>query len=575
MSDARDAETRRAAVYRGADGADGADLRLVVYGPGGFDARPLPRSGSLTLGRAPDADVFLDDPLVSRHHARLHVGRTLELEDLGSANGTQCRNVPLSPHERRPVVPGDVFAVGAWLCVVQVGSGPLFLWTENAFVERVQRELADAGRASRAVALLHLAVDAAGAAPAVEDVLRATLGAHDVVATVAPARFDLLLPRATAAGVAELADRLSRQLRDLGFAPQLARALFPADGATAAELLQRARGEPPAPAPAAPTSMARLDALVARVAPGNINVLLLGETGVGKEVLAERVHRLSPRASRPLLKLHCAALSEGLLESELFGHERGAFTGALKTKPGLLETADGGSVFLDEIGELPASIQVKLLRVIEERTVLRVGALTPTVIDVRFIAATNRNLEAEVARGAFRQDLYYRLNGISLVIPPLRERAGEIVPLAEHFIREACRHGGRAAPALSPAAEALLRSRDWPGNIRELRNVCERAVLLCTGDAIAPEHLSLSAPARPSAPPQPSAPPPQPSPPAPTRAPEAALSPAQQRQRDEVVDALARCAGNQSRAAKLLGISRKTLVARLDAFGLPRPRKPG
>ena len=564
MSDARDAETRRAAVYRGADGADGTDLRLVVYGPGGFDARPLPRSGSLTLGRAPDADVFLDDPLVSRHHARLHVGRTLELEDLGSANGTQCRNVPLSPHERRPVVPGDVFAVGAWLCVVQVGSGPLFLWTENAFAERVQRELADAARTSRAVALLHLAVDAAGAAPAVEDVLRATLGAHDVVATVAPARFDLLLPRATAAGVAELADRLSRQLRDLGFAPRVARAIFPADGATAAELLQRARRElaPTAPPPAAPTSMARLDALVARVAPGNINVLLLGETGVGKEVLAERVHRLSPRASRPLLKLHCAALSESLLESELFGHERGAFTGALKTKPGLLETADGGSVFLDEIGELPASIQVKLLRVIEERKVLRVGALTPTAIDVRFIAATNRNLEAEVARGAFRQDLYYRLNGISLVIPPLRERAGEIVPLAEHFIREACRHGGRAAPALSPAAQALLRSRDWPGNIRELRNVCERAVLLCTGDAIAPEHLSLSAP--PPSSPQP-----------PTRAPEAALSPAQQRQRDEVVDALARCAGNQSRAAKLLGISRKTLVARLDAFGLPRPRKPG
>jgi transcriptional regulator with PAS, ATPase and Fis domain len=307
--------------------------------------------------------------------------------------------------------------------------------------------------------------------------------------------------------------------------------------------------------------MARLDALVGRVAPGNINVLLLGETGVGKEVLAERIHRLSPRASHPLLRLHCAALSESLLESELFGHERGAFTGALKTKPGLLETAAGGSIFLDEIGELPPSIQVKLLRVIEERKVLRVGGLQPLPIDVRFIAATNRNLEAEVARGAFRQDLYYRLNGISLVIPPLRERIGEIAALAAEFVREACRQSGRPAPSLSPAALALLRARDWPGNIRELRNVCERAVLLCPGGVIEPEHLSLS-----DAAPEPA--------PAPPRAADPGLSPAAQRQRDEIVDALARCAGNQSRAAKLLGISRKTLVARLDAFGLPRPRKP-
>jgi len=563
VSDARDAETRRATVYRGADGTERADLRLVVYGPGGFDARPLPPAGSLTLGRAPDADVFIDDPQVSRHHVRLHVGRTLELEDLGSANGTQVRNVPLQPNERRVVVPGDVFAVGSWLGVVQVGNGPLFLWTESAFVERLQRALADAARASREVALLHLAVDDVGAAPAVEDVLRATLGAHDVVASGAPARFDLLLPRATSAAAVELGDRLCRQLRELGFAPRLARAVFPADGATAPELLQRARRDlAPAAAPPAPASMARLDALVARVAPGNINVLLLGETGVGKEVLAERIHKLSPRASRSLLRLHCAALSESLLESELFGHERGAFTGALKTKPGLLETADGGTVFLDEIGELPPSIQVKLLRVIEERKVLRVGGLQPLPIDVRFVAATNRNLEAEVARGAFRQDLYYRLNGISLVIPPLRERVGEIAALAEQFIREACRSSGRAVPALSPAAQALLRTRDWPGNIRELRNVCERAVLLCTGDVIEPEHLSLSAPL-----PDVEAPPPP-------RAPEAALSPTAQRQRDEIVEALARCAGNQSRAAKLLGISRKTLVARLDAFGLPRPRKP-
>src|SRR5262249_9872312 len=153
-----------------------------------------------------------------------------------------------------------------------------------------------------------------------------------------------------------------------------------------------------------------------------INVLILGETGVGKEVMAERIHRLSPRAPKPRLGLNCAALSESLLESELFGHERGAFTGAQQTKPGLLETAEGGTIFRDEVGELPMAIQVKLLRVLEERLIWRVGALKPRPIDVRIVAATNRDLEAEIARGAFRRDLYFRLNGITLRIPPLRER---------------------------------------------------------------------------------------------------------------------------------------------------------
>jgi DNA-binding NtrC family response regulator len=549
-------------VYRGGgDGGEPPILRLVVYGPGGFNAYPLPRAGTLTLGRSTTADVPIDDPQVSRHHARLHVGATLEIEDLGSANGTRFRDAPLPPNERRPVAPGDVIALGAWLCVVQTGSGPLLLWTESAFGERVERELAEAARAQRELVLLHLAVDDVSAAPAVEDVLRGTLGAHDVVASLDAARFDILAPRRSSAAAGELGDRLCGQLRGLGFTPRLSRAAYPRQAASAAELVQRARGErsPGGVAPDAHPAMARLEALVARVAPGNINVLLLGETGVGKEVLAERIHALSPRGKRALLRLHCAALSESLLESELFGHERGAFTGAVKTKRGLLETADGGTIFLDEIGELPLSIQVKLLRVIEERKVLRVGGLTAQSIDVRFIAATNRNLEAEVARGAFRQDLYYRLNGISLVIPPLRERAAEIAPLAAQFIGNASAAAGRAALTLSPAAAALLRARDWPGNIRELRNVCERAVLLCPGQVIEPEHLSLLPDAATPAPPS-SAP--------------TALTADAQRQRDEIVDALARCAGNQSRAAKLLGISRKTLVARLDAYALPRPRKP-
>src|SRR5205823_4677188 len=198
--------------------------------------------------------------------------------------------------------------------------------------------------------------------------------------------------------------------------------------------------------------------LVERVAPGTISVLILGETGVGKEVLAETVHRESKRASKPFLKLNCAALSESLLESELFGHEKGSFTGALATKPGLLETADGGTVFLDEVGDLPLSMQVKLLRVLEERQVLRVGGLKPRPINVRFVSATNRDIEAEVGRGHYREDLFYRLNGVSLVIPPLRDRPEELEPLANEFIAASMRALGRSeGPALSPEALEVLR----------------------------------------------------------------------------------------------------------------------
>ncbi|MCU1279864.1 MAG: uncharacterized protein JWM53_3410 [bacterium] len=551
---APEAETRRAAAYRPGGGGDRTNLRLVVYGPGSFTAYPLPPAGTLTLGRSTSADVLLDDPQASRLHARLHLGDAMELEDLGSANGTKCRNVPLPPSERRPLSTGDVFAIGASLLVVQAGAGPLFLWTEGAFTDRLARECADAAAAHRALVLFHIATDEVTPAPPVEDVLRGTLGPHDVVAALEPHHFDIVVPRLSSAAATELGERLCRQLRELGFTPRLTQAAYPTEGTTAAALLRRVRGDsasasPPAVVPPSP-SMARLEALVARVAPGNINVLLLGETGVGKEVMAERIHEQSPRAKSPLLRLHCAALSESLLESELFGHERGAFTGAVKTKRGLLETADGGTVFLDEIGELPLSIQVKLLRVLEDRKVQRVGGLTQQRIDVRFIAATNRNLESEVARGAFRQDLYYRLNGFSLVIPPLRERVGEIEPLARRFLGEACADSGRAMPVLSAQASGLLRSRQWPGNIRELRNICQRAMLLCTGDVIEPEHFSLSAVATEDVPPV-----------------------APSNEREQVIQALAQCAGNQSRAAKLLGISRKTLVARLDAFGLPRPRK--
>jgi two-component system response regulator AtoC len=563
MTNSLEAETKRASVYRSSN--DRGDRRLVVYGPGTFAAYPLPARGTITLGRSTSADVNIDDPQVSRRHACLYLDAGVELEDLGSANGTRCRNLPVASHERRAINPGDVIAIGASLLVVQAGAGPLFLWTAGSFLARLARECADAARGSRELALLHVSSDTPE--PLIEDIVRGALSPDDVVAALAPGRYDLLLPRRPVEAAEQLRLSLAQQLRDHGLHPALRLSRFPGDGATAEALLAHGRGGAGeaarvSAAAASNQAMARLDALVERVAPGNINILLLGETGVGKEVLAERIHRLSPRGKHPLLRLHCAAVSESLFESELFGHERGAFTGALKTKRGLLETADGGTIFLDEVGELPLAIQVKLLRVIEDRKVQRVGGLTAQQIDVRFVAATNRNLEAEIARGAFRQDLYFRLNGISLVIPPLRERPAELEPLARHFLEHACAASHRPVPSLSPAALAQLRSYAWPGNIRELRNLCERALLLCSGDVILPEHFSMSAPDSPFT--------------ATSAAPADTITtgalPSDERER--VIEALARCAGNQSRAAKLLGISRKTLVARLDAFGLPRPRKP-
>jgi transcriptional regulator with PAS, ATPase and Fis domain len=325
---------------------------------------------------------------------------------------------------------------------------------------------------------------------------------------------------------------------------------------------QPAKRTPPSASSVAP-AWREVDRLLPLVARGNISVLVLGETGAGKEVTANALHRLSPRARGPFVSIHCAALPESLLEAELFGWERGAFTGATGSKVGLLESADGGTVFLDEITEIPPSTQAKLLRVVETKSVTRLGAVRVKSIDVRFVAATNRDIQAMVERGSFRDDLYYRLAGFVLQVPSLRARIGDIDALATKFVAEAARSLGRAPPEISRDAMGLLRTHRWPGNVRELRNAMECAVLLCQGDSIRGEHLPPDVRSLPAAA----------GPEGGRRRARSLHEEVEELERTRILEVLERTGGNQSRAARELGISRRLLLERLDTYGAPRPRK--
>jgi two-component system, response regulator FlrC len=231
--------------------------------------------------------------------------------------------------------------------------------------------------------------------------------------------------------------------------------------------------------------------LAGRVAATDATVLITGESGTGKEVLARAIHRLSPRADKPFVAINCAAIPENLLESTLFGYEKGAFTGALNATPGKFEQADGGTLLLDEISEMPLALQAKLLRVLQEREVERVGARKPIAVDIRVLATSNRDMAAEVKAGRFREDLYYRLNVFPLNNPPLRERRADILPLARRILARGVSRGSKARHSLSAAAEAALTAYGWPGNIRELENVMQRAMILAPGDVIDAGHLAL------------------------------------------------------------------------------------
>jgi DNA-binding NtrC family response regulator len=294
---------------------------------------------------------------------------------------------------------------------------------------------------------------------------------------------------------------------------------------------------------------------IARVAPVDCNVVLRGESGTGKELVARSLHANSPRAGNPFVSFNCGAFSEELIANELFGHEKGAFTGAASTKLGLLETANGGTVFLDEVGEMPLAMQVKLLRVLQERTFLRVGGVKPLPLDVRFIAATNRDIDKMIAAGEFRQDFYYRLKVVTIDLPPLRKRREDIPVLAAHFVRKAAKRFGKAAPALAPGFLEPLASYPFPGNVRELENIIERAVALNQDSTLGVDDL-----------------PPDLLLPMPEQAAPETSPPLKELEKDHISEVYRETGFNQSETARRLGISRTTLWRRLREFNLP-PRK--
>ncbi len=509
-------------VRRYANSLAGTGFLLTTQMATGAQAFALPNKECLLVGRHSDCDVLIDDASVSRHHAHMYLGSSCFIEDLGSTNGTRIAGKQITPRTKVAISPGQVIVLGSVAMVLQ-------------------------------------------------PIRRTSIPPPPLVQPCAPPTSDEPV-------------------------------IIDAEMLTVYSFLETLATSP-------------------------IAILILGETGVGKELAAQRVHKCSERASKPLVQVNCAAIPENLIESELFGHARGAFTGAQTSKQGLIQAAHGGTLFLDEVGDLPLTAQAKLLRVLETGELTRIGEVKLTHVDVRFVSATNQDLPTMISQQLFRADLFYRLNGATVSIPPLRERASEIVPLARFFLARFAAQQGRQPPTISEAASQRLLAYQWPGNVRELRNIMQRTVALCKADVIEVDDLRFDVPHSwpgpgciPKAPQIPRIEhPPNFEPPAwpDERATQAMRAPSpvvcetspkressgaldsnlrddsptqrvstseneastelkdamQRYEREEIVTALRQTGGNQTRAAMLLGISRRTLTNKLGQYDIDRPRR--
>jgi two-component system response regulator AtoC len=400
--------------------AGGGALHLTVMAPGTYESHPLPPTGVIRIGRDEAAEVRITDELASRLHARLHLASSTEIfvEDLESSNGTFVRGQRIEPGQRVPLLPGEAITIGYTHLTVQrrrPRTAPRRLHGHGAFEERLEDACARLTDSGGVLSVARIKLDDEGSSERAAELVAAGLRPGDFLAQYGPADYEILLLDTEPGRAEEIAAAVVERAKAEGRTARAAVVAAPTDGRSAEALIGRAttrlRGfgnetRDPVFKSEAMRALYRIAERAAngRAAAGLINVLILGETGTGKEVLAEWLHRHSPRAAGPFICINCAALTDSLLESELFGHEKGAFTGAAQAKAGLLEAAAGGTVFLDEIGEMPAVLQTKLLRALESRQVTRVGAVAPRAIDARFLAATNRDLEAEIIAKTFRQD---------------------------------------------------------------------------------------------------------------------------------------------------------------------------
>jgi two-component system, NtrC family, response regulator AtoC len=472
----------------------------------------LPAAGEVVIGRGNEVQVRVRDSSVSRRHAVITVGHgEARIADLRSHNGTRVNGELISG--TRPLVSGDVVQVCTVTLVFHASvrsHGRTILELEQ-LRQRAEGEIERSLRYQRPLTLLALSLAQAADRPRVNAALTGCMRAMDVAGWAAPDCALVLLPETDLDAAPRTAARLLDAMAPIAPLARVGFAACPSDGADVDTLLAAARAAAHAAAagqvtPAArafqtlalggkqvivaDAAMARLYGLIERLAASELPVLVEGETGTGKELAASALHHFSARRDGPLVAVNCAAIAENLVESELFGHEKGAFTGAVATKPGLLEAAAGGTVFLDEIGELPLNVQAKLLRVLETRTVTRIGDHRERPIDIRIVAATNRNLTEEVKANRFRQDLFFRLSGATIWLPPLRNRRRELPILAQTFLAEAAARAGRAPMTISNEAMQRMLSYAWPGNVRELRNVMDYVAAACPDPVLAPAHLA-------------------------------------------------------------------------------------
>lgn len=484
------------------------EWRLVITGPGQLTEVPLLPGHEYTLGRGGDADIPIDDHAASRAHARIVIRASfVEVRDLSSQNGTTAAGINLGKTDQSAAVyPGQTINVGLTTLLVQRFAATVprrrKAWSHLYFRVRVEEECERASLTGASFSIVRLCI---GDNFSETDFGTALTGARDpleLVARFRPRHWDLLVRGGRPH--AELRVKAIREALALGTAaPDLRWGIgtFGTDGGDPESLFSAAtnqlRGERPTgseegmlAATAGP--MRAILETAEKVAASQASVLILGETGVGKSLLARWIHDHSPRKAAVFKTIELPALPRDMIEAELFGHVKGSFTGAVSNTTGQLALADGGTLFLDEVGELPPNLQVKLLGFLQNREVRRIGEEKHRRVDVRIIAATNRDLRAAITQGEFRQDLYRRLNVIQLALPPLRKRRGEIEPLARAFLSRFAQREKRPVPELSPDALVTLEAHDWPENVGELEATMERALTMYEGAVIEPEDLGLT-----------------------------------------------------------------------------------